>query len=126
MKKPIPDLWPDEIEVGNIIAPVAILKRQAELLGEKTQNLVQGKVETRIRKKSVMHSFYIVAPALDDYQVRLLIVCHNHRLYPLKLVASASSFDIHSDKELIEVLRGVLTSEETKRIIRSLIIQSQK
>ena len=38
------DLWAEDIGVTTVKTPVAILKEQASLLGNKTQNLVIGEV----------------------------------------------------------------------------------
>jgi len=40
------DLWPKDIGNTNLRAPVSILREQASLLGEKTQNLVKADVYT--------------------------------------------------------------------------------
>ena len=36
------DLWPDNIAESNMVTPVAILREQAALLGDKTKQLVTG------------------------------------------------------------------------------------
>lgn len=38
------DLWPADIGEPNIRTPVSILREQASLLGEKTNNIVEGQV----------------------------------------------------------------------------------
>ncbi len=39
------DLWPETIGTVRVKSPVAILREQASLLGQKTQNLVQAQVK---------------------------------------------------------------------------------
>jgi hypothetical protein len=56
------DLWPTDLldQVDTIRTPLAILREQAELLGKKSNNLVEAKVKTN-QKKPEMY----VVPTLD-------------------------------------------------------------
>ena len=60
------DLWPKEIGTAEITSPVAILREQASLLGQKTKNLVEADVSPLNNDTdTIFYHFYIVAPALD-------------------------------------------------------------
>jgi hypothetical protein len=89
------DLWPDNLQVVNFKAPVAILREQAEFLGRKTQNIVEGRVQDissspgRLILGATIQDFYygfeLVAPALGSYSFRLLSIQHGLAVYPLYL-----------------------------------------
>jgi hypothetical protein len=79
-----PDLWGD-LEVAPIRTPVAILKEQAAVLGQKTRNVVEARVETSLTYNShFVHSFSLVVPALDNYEYQLFKVQHAIDLYPVE------------------------------------------
>ena len=53
----IVDLWPDDLEVTDLVPPVTILKQQAVLLGKKTKNLLEGQVATFSDASGLMGGF---------------------------------------------------------------------
>lgn len=129
------DLWPDDIAVNEVVAPVAILKHQASLLGERTKNLVEGIVTQRKREygeTGFIYDFYLVAPALDFYRYRLFSISHTVDFYPLSiqdiggpdLDGHASKLKVNDEEEFLQALAKVFSSEKTKGIISSLIAQS--
>ncbi|KPA09970.1 hypothetical protein MHK_009824, partial [Candidatus Magnetomorum sp. HK-1] len=80
------NLWPDEVGTTTIVSPVAILREQAELLGEKMKNIVAAEVSSfDSSTDSIIYHFYIVAPTLGNYRYRLFTVSHNVTLYPLEI-----------------------------------------
>ncbi len=40
------DLWPNDFKIDDIKAPVTLLREQASLLGQKTQNIVEAQVRS--------------------------------------------------------------------------------
>jgi hypothetical protein len=133
MASAIPDLWPD-IEQSNVVPPVGILREQAAALGKKTGHLLEGRVDTRIGEDgNFIHSFYIVAPTLDNYSYRLFSIIHGANQYPVtvphprRMEAGLRPYPqtqrIGSEKLLVNYLREVLNSEKTKRIVGSLLAQ---
>jgi len=130
------DLWPEDIAVNEAVAPVAILKDQASLLGERTKNLVEGRVTQRDRSYSdpdFTYDFYVVAPALNNYRYRLFSISHGVEFYPLRIQESGT-FDadgrdfelkVNDEDELLETLAKIFSSQKTKGIISSLIAQSK-
>ena len=135
-------LWPKEIETRREKAPVAILREQASILGEKTRNLVQGEVST---SKSVnnqfAYDFYIVSPPLENYHFKLMTVSHGINFYPLQVDIDQ---DIHSEifgegqyaeyphiygraeseKQFLDLLKQIFGAEKTVRVITSLLSQA--
>jgi hypothetical protein len=113
------DFW-GEIQTEGIRTPVAILREQAALLGPKTQNVVEAKVQTQAQPGGIfIHIFDLVVPALDSYTYRLFSVSHPMGLYPMK----AAERQLNNEEEFKTWLRAKLSSEETKRIIANLIAQ---
>jgi len=129
MATAIPDLWP-ELEQSQIVPPVAILREQATALGKKTNHLLNGRVDTRIGYDGKFrHTFYIVAPTLDDYSYELFWIEHGADQYPVKVQGPPSNDieilerSLDSEQELLGYIRAVLNSEKTKRVVSSLLAQ---
>ncbi len=100
------DLWPDNIETIDTKSPVAILKEQAALLGQRTKNLVEAqvirgqlpsiddiKLATSLSKlpplaePTFVYDFLITAPPLDFYTYRAFTIQHSIDLYPVRIWA---------------------------------------
>lgn len=93
----VDDLWPEELESAKIRPPVAILKEQASLLGQKTKNVVEGAVSEVFtvdedEEKTMEYSFNLVAPALGGYRYRLFTMSHDIRMYPLIITMEREIF----------------------------------
>jgi len=130
------NLWPEDIAVNEVVAPVAILKDQASLLGERTKNLVEGRVTQRehhFHEPDFVYDFYLVAPALNNYRYRLFSISHDVQFYPLAIEEGGvsdlngrdSQFQVSNEEEFLEALATMFSSERTKGIISSLIAQSR-
>jgi hypothetical protein len=59
------NLWPADVGTSTIVPPLAILRRQAVALGERTQGLLEGQVETLTERGEFTQVFYVVAPSLS-------------------------------------------------------------
>lgn len=115
-----PDLWGD-IKADDVRTPVAILREQAALLGPKTKNLIEAKVETALYSGyQFRHSFSLVVPALDDYTYELFSVRHKAEQYPVWV---ESGKELADEPALIDWLRDQLSSAETRRTIGKLLAQ---
>lgn len=105
-------------------SPGAILREQPAPLGPRVNNLLQGRVEARSDPSGAKfrHTFRIVLPALDFYQLELFFVLHGVKeFYPLDASAHGNAAQLASEAELVEWLRAVFASSETKRIIGTLL-----
>lgn len=136
------DLWPDGIS-ANVegASPVAALRMQASLLGQKTQGLVKGAVRISFRDESApgtfCYNFCIVCPPLDFYHYVLFKVRYPVEFYPLTVNADPELLTSLPDEidrcgacaiadgpaMLVTILRSILGSAKTKRIIEALILQ---
>ena len=152
MASKVDNLWPPDIAASaKKLSPVAILKRQAFLLGQQTKNIVEAEVETKTTdyQRILQHWFYLVAPALNFYKYPLFRVEHPPtRFYPLRIrfdnvghdtpsdadrsrrFAGLTSKDqvlmlkVKSEAEFTARLKTIFAAEETKNVIQSLIDQS--
>ncbi len=146
------NLWPKDLTVAETKGrPVAILKEQASLLGETTQNILIARVEVigqypDGRDICLEYSFNILAPVLN-YRYKLFRVRHGLDLYPVliypdegiteELYQFFSEFWTKSEKErnqdflvakseneFIEILKAIFHSKRTEKLIQALIAQS--
>jgi hypothetical protein len=115
------DLWGNLDTEELVRTPVSILKEQASLLGKKTGNVIEARVETSFSGGEFSHRLLLVAPALDGYTYELLKFYHRAELYPV--LAAGMQLD---DEELFMKWLGTkLSSAETHRIITNLLSQSR-
>jgi len=147
----VDDLWPEELESAKIRPPVAILKEQASLLGQKTKNVVEGAVSevfTADEEKTMEYSFNLVAPALGGYRYRLFTMSHDIRMYPLIITMDGEIFqEVNPEKpekesvqdmlmrnknqvkagneaEFLALLKKIFAATKTRQIIAAILAQS--
>jgi hypothetical protein len=143
------NLWPENISEADYLTPLTILQEQAALLGTRTRNIVTADVETVIdddNKKPFTHVFYIVAPMLQNYRYRLLLIVHDIELYPIDIYTDEEIFDdnvpffkieedyqrgrhffkANTELEFIEALKVIFSSRKAQRIIKNLMNQSKQ
>src|SRR4051794_23887197 len=120
------DLWPDDFGTQTVPTPLAILREQAEVISKKTQSRVVGHVETQGITKGFLHVFRLIAPLLGDYSFQLFWVTHDLELYPLEIQADVldTKFTCRSEEEFVEKLKLIFNSEKTKKVIQSILSQS--
>lgn len=143
------NLWP-EFDSNLGIMPKALLKEQARFLEMNTNQLVLGEIvsgETVIpfgesiltntpkklekgptlNQNPLRHTFYIVAPKLNNYRFELLKITH-YRLhtYPLVLFDSINEekYELGNQVDLINALSSIFNSDSVIDIIKSLMAQS--
>jgi hypothetical protein len=128
MSDEIEDLW-GELPTERIATPVAVLRRQATLLNEKTSGLLGGRLgsepATMAGEKGIFNRFYITAPSLSNFSVEILRLFTPTVLYPCYLKASWESKmrEIADDQALKEGVYEILRSEKVRAIVRSLLAQ---
>jgi len=129
------DLWPADLAKEKVQTPVSILRAQAGHLGQKTSNLVEGRVDTLAREGRIYHRFLLVAPALDNYSYELFRISHEATMYPIIVEEDPQTQitpnlridqrkKLSSEEAFVEWLRGALSSQQTKRVVESLVSQS--
>lgn len=121
------NLWPEDFGMISSVPPVTILRQQAAMLGRRTQNILTADVRTGENfEDELVHRFYLVAPALGDYRYQLFLVRHPAvSIYPATVWFSNSEKEETPDEtSLRDVLKRIFASDETRRIVQSLIAQS--
>jgi hypothetical protein len=116
------DLWPANIGDSKLTTPVAVLKEQAALLGEKTKQLVKGEVATQTTGNLFVHHFYIVAPTLN-YKYELFTLSHVINFYPLTLRQASQNLTIMNEEDFKEKLKEILSSQHTLNVVHSILAQ---
>ena len=152
MPQTIEDLWPVDLAFADIKTPVAILREQAYLLGQKTNNVIEGEVTSTTEDYSLpydmvsriasftmsegeldamkknnptfYHSFYVKVPTLGNYRYKLFYVEHPINLYPVILHREGKATKCEDEEEFGEALRKAFADPNTLRIISSLRSQS--
>jgi hypothetical protein len=136
------DLWPMMTETATTQnTPVSILRRQADLLQKKTDGMVEAYVKSRQleigevlsavihlglnRENAFAYSFYLVAPALENYQYLLFWMIQPIEMYPLLIKDSPEGdIEVESEDVFIAALRAIFAHEKTQRVIQAMIAQS--
>lgn len=120
------DFWPESFGSLEVETPLQILRKQASLVGTKTGNLLEGSVSRFVDEDGDFRiDFYLVAPALSDYRYKLLSLWHSIGLYPVNTIDDKPPIKLKNAEEFKNYLRSRFTSEETLKVIRSLITQSR-
>lgn len=144
------DLWPDELTVVDQRSPLTILKEQASLLGEKTQNIVIAALEStppaggwRQNNYPFKYGFMLTCPALGNYRFGLFSIAYGIEMYPVSFildsdVAEEIDKDIHlelgkdgttiqvsNEEEFIEILKLIFSSRKALQVIRALLSQAK-
>ena len=127
MATTIEDLWPADFGIEDQTPPVTILRQQAAMLGKKTKNLVEGDVVTEATHAGAFkHTFYLIAPTLDDYRYCLFYIHHEMLFYPLHIFDCSGQGKTCSDEEAFyAALRDWFAAENTRKVISNLIAQSK-
>lgn len=125
------DLWPETFGPSHKLPPVAILRYQAKLLGQKTNSHVLADVVSDApgnQGGTIFHSFFLVAPFLGDFRYKLFYIGHNVNLYPVTLVNAEETSDRREcgdENNFTLHLKEFLGRDRTHEIIRALIEQSE-
>lgn len=122
------NLWPKDLfeNLDKIEDPKKILERQGEILSDKTRNLVRGEIRpiSKSSFRDVSDEFYyafsIEAPALR-YSYDLMTIQYDIALYPTEIEFEDNKKTANSEEEFIILIKDVLSSPKTIRIVRSLL-----
>lgn len=125
------DFWPKSFGSPEIETPLEILRKQASLLGGKTDNLVVGEVTRAVEplgldpNEEFRLTLYLVAPALDNYRYKLLTVWHGVGLYPVTGLVGNLYKHFKNAAEFKDYLKSQFTNEATVNVMQALIAQSR-
>lgn len=119
------NLWGDIPSVEKIKTPFAILKEQAAILSELTKGLLIGHCVIKKEANKFILTLAIVAPALDNYNCKVLQIYHDISMYPLNLtdIIMSRQYNCSDEQTYIQILGNVLSSDKTKKVIVGLLAQ---
>lgn len=124
------NLWGDLGSIKAERTPTTVLREQAAALGPLTKGVLRGNVETGQRYGRFSATLSIVAPAVNDYEFAVAEISYGINLYPVSLVADweknqrDSTVECEDEEALTAALEQILTSDRVRRVITSLIAQS--
>jgi hypothetical protein len=145
------DLWPDGLSAVDQRSPLTVLKEQASLLGEKTQNIVIAVLEDvntlgpwSLKKYPFKYEFLLTCPALGHYRFRLFSIGYDIDIYPVRFALDSDvageifedfeetheepGMDIlllaSNEEEFSKILKRIFSSRKTVQVIRALLSQA--
>jgi hypothetical protein len=120
--------------VGEVRTPIDVLREQADQLTQQTKGLLVGVTKTRaldlIHKLTdgtdLAISLEIQVPAMNNYEFSLLTYNQPVTAYPGRLVSrlQEDGVMINDEAMLVDTLKQILTSADTRRVIGSLLSQA--
>jgi len=80
-----------------------------------------------LKEPTLVYSFYVKAPALDNYRFLLLTVLHGHKYYPSVLSYMITNESVRADSkdDFLHWLGEFLSRQETVSLIQSLREQAR-
>ena len=128
----IPDLWPSTTATVETVAPIAILKQQANLLKKRTNGLIGAAISTLqhpTKATHLAHTFSIEAYNLN-YTYELFTVSHGIKhFYSLELqspvINKGRPLTLNNEQDFLDALRTIFSNSETQRVIANLLSQCQ-
>lgn len=126
-------LWGSLEGIDTVRTPSMILQEQARLLGQLTNEVLEGKVKRdplvdMRENNNVKVTLYIVAPALQGYRVKTLDLEYSYATaYPVIVNNSldGGEWTARHENELKEILKRILTSHSVTNVIATLISESR-
>ena len=126
-------LWGGLEDIDTVRTPSVILQEQAGLLGQLTNEVLQGKVKrdplVDLRESlNVKMTLYIVAPALQSYSVKILDLEYSYTAaYPVSVDSSLDGSQWRATHEdgLKDILKRILSSQAVTNVIATLIAESR-
>lgn len=126
MPEPQDDYWPSDIAETTIVTPAAIMRAQASILGQKTNQQLTANVQSLGGGSfaGFNWSFQLSGSALGSYRYELFRVTHPLTLYPATFVwEDHPDKTVQGEEEFKTFLKEILGSAQTKKIIQSLLAQ---
>jgi len=122
------NLWGDLSLDKETRTPYTILREQANLLTEMTEEALAG-IVIRIRREPGLFTYNleISSQAIPKYSYRLLQVNFPPLLYPLTMADFTNDVEYESENEekFIKDLGEILSSEKVKKVVLGLRSQSK-
>jgi ferredoxin-like protein FixX len=120
------NMWGDINDMTDLRTPHEIIEEQGQLLSEMTKGTLELKVERKQSSTVFNYDVSISLPAMQ-YKQRILRLMHDIKLYPANLYdeQGTNEFRCKNQEDFEENLAAILSSNETKVIISSLMAQAR-
>lgn len=119
------NLW-GELPTEDVIrTPLQILREQAAILGEKTENLLEGQVQQSVASQTFQNTLFIVAPSLG-YSYAVLSARYSVDLYPVTVIDAqigGNGITCEDEESFEQALTTILSSAQTKKALVGLLSQ---
>lgn len=106
--------------------PIAVLKE----LGTEFEKLTKGLLSTEVKQRyysssgSVLASFVINAPSLNNYSYEVFEIMHDLGFYPLTInQQDKPRKEAANQEELETILKEIFSSPEVKKVVNGLLTQ---
>lgn len=120
------NLWGEMPDISSIRTPHEILFEQGEYLVEVTEGLLNFSIERKQKNTLFSYEFWIMVPSIN-YKYSLLRIAHDIKLFPaiLSCEQSGEEYTANNQSEFEDDLGTILSSEETRILLRSLMAQAR-
>lgn len=135
------NLWPSSIDLNDkIVTPKQILDDQALFVSKLTSDVLFAELKELSKiLDSIMEDFYygffIKSRFMDDYSYRVFTIAYNISMYPLyisldsdianELQLDLISYEIKNEKELLENLKKIFSSNKLQMVLKNLYKMSR-
>jgi len=123
------NLWGSLDGFKKIKTPLSIVREQGELLTQATQNILKGYVKANSEGEKIIFQLFIIAMQLNQYKYEVLKVQHGVKIYPVSVFNLVEPKDrwvsCPSEEIFLSKIKSVLSSPETRKVIESLLSQSE-
>lgn len=123
--RPVANLWGSLPEVSPVLAPVAILREQGQMLAQATKGLLHAESRVQADGSGFEVAMRIVAPSLNNYTYEIFRVTHGVELYPAWVSADAEAIECRDERAFEQAVAKVLQSDRVRRAISGLLAQIQ-
>ncbi|MBD3265130.1 hypothetical protein GF373_00540 [bacterium] len=125
----VENLWGEIPSVEKEKSPIVILKEQASLLGQMTNNILTAQVVSRTKgTDSIDAVLDIIVPALDFYRLSILETNFDIiKTYPLKVrnLTTGKSYEVKNEQDFKDILRNELSSNSVQKVLGSLLMHAK-
>ena len=128
-------LWPDNLSGKVERAPVHLLKEQAALLGQQTNNFVTGDVKRALIGDDEFGFVFRIRSNILQYEYELFRVWHGVSLYPLEIFPNSEIMEqVKRDADFVLEKRAVdqkidsdaVVADYTSRSHPKLVVHSEE
>ncbi len=125
---PTKNLWGDLPTVEDVATPLRMMREQANILRQATRGVLLASITTTpLSEGRMRHSFYLVAPLLNDYRHLLFSVEHGIEPYPAEVTPLLASKPLQCGNQTAfeNLLQQILRRRDTREALGALIANSQ-